>query len=79
MKMPFGKHAGVELADLPREYMQWLSTRQALSETLRNAVVSQLKARPLRRVGAASDDYAGLGVSLNDCEVLKAKNGTYKV
>lgn len=24
MKMPFGKHAGVELTEVPRQYLQWL-------------------------------------------------------
>jgi hypothetical protein len=24
MKMPFGKHAGVELTEVPRQYLRWL-------------------------------------------------------
>ena len=24
MRMPFGKHAGVELTEVPRQYLQWL-------------------------------------------------------
>jgi uncharacterized protein (DUF3820 family) len=28
MKMPFGKHAGVELPDVPKPYLRWLRTQQ---------------------------------------------------
>lgn len=28
MRMPFGKHAGVELTDVPRQYLRWLRTQQ---------------------------------------------------
>ena len=27
MKMPFGKHAGVELPDIPKQYLRWLRTQ----------------------------------------------------
>lgn len=28
MKMPFGKHAGVEMTDVPRQYLRWLRSQQ---------------------------------------------------
>lgn len=28
MMMPFGKHAGVELAEVPRQYLRWLRGQQ---------------------------------------------------
>ena len=28
MRMPFGKHAGVELTEVPRQYLQWLKGQQ---------------------------------------------------
>ena len=30
MKMPFGKHAGVEVSDVPRQYLQWLRCQPGL-------------------------------------------------
>lgn len=34
MRMPFGKHAGVELTDVPRQYLRWLRNQPWLGAWL---------------------------------------------
>jgi|HubBroStandDraft_4_1064222.scaffolds.fasta_scaffold276115_3 uncharacterized protein (DUF3820 family) len=34
MRMPFGKHAGVELADVPNQYLRWIRSQPWLRGTL---------------------------------------------
>jgi uncharacterized protein (DUF3820 family) len=41
LKMPFGKHKGASLKDIPGDYLRWLSTIE-LREPLRGAVMAAL-------------------------------------
>lgn len=34
MRMPFGKHAGVELTEVPRQYLRWLRRQPTLGAWL---------------------------------------------
>jgi len=36
--MPFGKHKGRRIRDLPRDYLRWLLTRADISRSLRRAI-----------------------------------------
>ena len=52
MKMPFGKHKGTELEDIPQLYLKWMSENvklhgALLSETTR-ILAGRPKTRPLR-------------------------------
>jgi len=38
MRMPFGKHAGVELTEVPRPYLRWLRTQPWLGAWLVDAI-----------------------------------------
>ncbi len=40
LKMPFGKHKGVRLADLPADYVHWLLNKAEIKDDLRAAVVA---------------------------------------
>ena len=44
MNMPFGKYRGVEIADLPDDYLQWLCAIE-LREPLRGAVHVEFELR----------------------------------
>jgi hypothetical protein len=43
--MPFGKHKGVPLADLPDDYLHWLDSLADLREPLASWVADELDAR----------------------------------
>jgi hypothetical protein len=43
--MPFGKHKGVELPDLPEDYLLWLAALPDLRPPLRIAVDAELRRR----------------------------------
>jgi len=43
--MPFGKFRGVEIADLPDEYVAWLHGLDDLREPLRSAIDAEREAR----------------------------------
>jgi Putative quorum-sensing-regulated virulence factor len=43
--MPFGKYRGVELEDLPNDYLEWLGEQGWLREPLASAVEAELDAR----------------------------------
>ena len=46
--MPFGKHRGKDLADVPSDYLDWLLTRaENVAEWLRDAVYEELLVRDL--------------------------------
>jgi hypothetical protein len=38
MRMPFGKHKGVELTEVPRPYLQWLRRQEWLRGWLAQAI-----------------------------------------
>jgi hypothetical protein len=46
MIMPFGKYRGLDLADLPNEYLEWLRTRD-LREPLQSAVEDEIRMRKM--------------------------------
>ncbi len=39
MKMPFGKHKGEEISDLPATYLEWLIENVAMDDKLETAVL----------------------------------------
>lgn len=46
MRMPFGKHRGVEIADLPSAYLEWLiNLGDGLREPLRSAIWTEWEKR----------------------------------
>lgn len=45
MRMPFGKHAGVELTDVPRQYLRWLRTQQWVGAWLMKEINDVLDGR----------------------------------
>jgi len=52
MTMPFGKHHGLDTADLPDDYLMWLARRCELYGGLRSAVRRELRMR-----GYEPDDF----------------------
>lgn len=40
--MPFGKHKGLKMEEVPRDYLRWLSKQDGLSPSLENAIKLQL-------------------------------------
>ena len=56
MHMPFGKHRGVPLEQVPEAYLLWLldNCRQ-LSPTLREAIQQQLELRPRERAAVPAE------------------------
>jgi predicted Rdx family selenoprotein len=50
-RMPFGRHAGVELADVPRPYLRWLRRQPWLGAWLVREIDDELNDK-----AAASDD-----------------------
>lgn len=56
-RMPFGKHKGEELADIPDDYLFWcLDHCTSMSPSLRKAIERHLNYEPLPINGAALDD-----------------------
>ena len=45
MDMPFGKHKGTPLEDLPRDYLDWLNALEDLRPPLRSAVDREIERR----------------------------------
>ena len=45
MKMPWGKHRGRDLVDVPDAYLDWMMTSAKLLEPLRSAVCREWQAR----------------------------------
>lgn len=42
MKMPFGKHRGTEIGEIPHDYLAWLLDNCDLSPTLERAIANVL-------------------------------------
>lgn len=40
--MPFGKHKGTKISEVPKDYLKWLSKQEGLSPSLENAIKLQL-------------------------------------
>ena len=45
MEMPFGKHEGEEVEDLPDGYLKWLAHNVDMWDDLREAVDAEMEAR----------------------------------
>src|SRR5215831_15186227 len=50
MKMPFGRYLGVEVADLPDDYLRWLHEAIDLREPLCSAVEAEYEFRFTARI-----------------------------
>jgi hypothetical protein len=65
MRMPFGRHRGLLLSEIPASYLRWLTTLDDLDERLRAAVLDELESRGAggyysrRRGGAYREALAG--------------------
>jgi uncharacterized protein (DUF3820 family) len=46
-RLPFGKHVGEKIADVPGDYLAWLLSKAKLSAGLRDAITAELEARGL--------------------------------
>lgn len=55
MQMPFGKHAGKELADIPRAYLVWALENLELHEDLRAEISKIVKAGNGKRAVAKKE------------------------
>jgi hypothetical protein len=44
--MPFGKHRGEFLCDIPTDYLRWVKSLPDIDDQLRQAVIDELVARP---------------------------------
>lgn len=51
MRMPWGKHAGQRLEDIPIGYLVWLVNECDLKDALRNAVEKELRRRQFDQSG----------------------------
>ena len=64
MRMPFGKHAGKELTDIPTSYLLWtIRARRTLDPALRRAIRQVLGERgcaPGVEAQAATPDWSAL-------------------
>jgi hypothetical protein len=55
MLMPFGRHRGVPLDQLPTGYLAWLAQLDDLRDPLRRAVIAECARRATRRDAAGED------------------------
>ena len=73
MRMPFGKHRGQALSDLPDEYLEWL-----LGIELRNPVFEAVGAEFSRRAGgrrpASSGQAPTLSIAIKTWEVPQMRD-----
>jgi hypothetical protein len=51
-KMPFGKHRGEDLAEIPIEYLKWVEREMTLTARLRDAINHEISRREGDRPGA---------------------------
>lgn len=61
--MPFGRFAGVELCDLPDDYLEWLGSLGDLRDPLRSAVAAEIARRygPADTMLSMADDIVRTG------------------
>jgi Putative quorum-sensing-regulated virulence factor len=58
MRMPFGRHRGLLLSEIPASYLRWLTTLDDLDERLRAAVLDELESRgPAVTTRAAGEEH----------------------
>jgi hypothetical protein len=67
MKMPFGKHRGVDVSDLPNDYLIWLAEGANLFGPLRLEVQREYVARLHR----AEPRNSGATVRIADVEIVR--------
>ncbi|MBI4873390.1 MAG: DUF3820 family protein, partial [Acidobacteria bacterium] len=70
MTMPFGKHRGDDLRDVPTAYFDWLLANIPLREPLLSAVEDELRARA-PRTGAARPPGISLSVATADLPLVR--------
>ena len=67
-KMPFGKHKGVLISELPGDYIKWLYSEVELREPLRSLVDQEIELRYGRHNTGAPHDGAHL-IRISTCDV----------
>ena len=55
MKMPFGKHKGEELSEIPVDYLAWIEENYNLSDELREGINEEIKFRNDPRTSKGRD------------------------
>lgn len=55
MEMPFGKHRGTEIAEIPKGYLKWLESNVEIQGELAEEVFAVLRGIPRRPVRKVED------------------------
>ena len=66
MRMPFGKHAGKELCEVPRQYLRWLRRQPTLGAWLAKEIDEVLNGKAV-----ASSDEGSFEEALKSWEAEK--------
>jgi hypothetical protein len=73
VEMPWGRHQGTDLADLPKSYLRWLVGLENLDDELREAVRAELQRRGQRFAPAEQvldDVHEGLVRRITEDEAI---------
>ena len=72
MRMPFGKHKGRELTEIPPDYLEWVARNLTITGDLADEIYRVLGTGPdpeqVRRCRAALAEMAG---TMNDKQVMQ--------
>lgn len=56
MKMPFGKHQGRYVSEIPLQYLEWIASREIKLAALRRAIDAEIQRRGYRHTPAPIRD-----------------------
>jgi hypothetical protein len=80
MKMPFGKHKGRELKEIPPDYLEWITKNLTITGNLAEEIYRVLGTGPdpeqIRRCRAALAEMAG---TLTNKQVMRVYGFTERV
>ena len=72
MRMPFGKHKGIPLSELPKDYLQWLARLDDLREPLASAIAAELRARSTKSNSSPnSSDTVTVAIDKDDVSTAR--------